>query len=413
MGYSSCPICHGSGENGEENCPVCGGAGRNSSFPDEQCYHCGGRGRVNKQCSACSGSGQVADSSSNSSSYSSPSYSSPSYTPSYSSPSYSPSGYTNQRNGFVSFIFGLVCGFGAALTIGWIYNNLTGASRFPIIPFLVLLAVGLSITFNAWRNRKAILFLIMLALSLPGWLVTFGVIPEHLRTNQTASASSTATVTADALNFRSGPGTSHDIIKTLKKGDTLTVTGGTENGWTPVSHNGDTGWVSAEMISAGGTVTQTTSGGQAASGTTGVGTPQENTVQAAPAVPVKEGRYTIRPRIRGKENANNMDLWLDRIEVQGRNFSVFYTGSATGKGGDGHFQPFWHNPHFIKLEDLDRPGQSFGVTDTGEDDDSGNPRATNGFYNTFQDVSGTRFRLISSADSSTAWIFEFTLGEPE
>jgi uncharacterized protein YgiM (DUF1202 family) len=77
----------------------------------------------------------------------------------------------------------------------------------------------------------------------------------------------TATVTSDAANFRSAPSTSGDIIKTLKKGDTLTVTGNIESGWVPVKHGNDTGYVSVDLVvfgSASDTGTQTASSGQAA-----------------------------------------------------------------------------------------------------------------------------------------------------
>jgi uncharacterized protein YgiM (DUF1202 family) len=58
-----------------------------------------------------------------------------------------------------------------------------------------------------------------------------------------------ATVTANALNFRSGPGTDSTVLKTLTKGATLTVTGEAQNGWLPVEHEGTQGYVSAEMVS--------------------------------------------------------------------------------------------------------------------------------------------------------------------
>jgi len=64
-----------------------------------------------------------------------------------------------------------------------------------------------------------------------------------------ASAAKIATVTVDALNFRSGPGTNSTVLKTLKKGDTLTVTGDAQNGWLPVEHQGTRGYVSSEMVS--------------------------------------------------------------------------------------------------------------------------------------------------------------------
>jgi hypothetical protein len=64
---------------------------------------------------------------------------------------------------------------------------------------------------------------------------------------QTAEAS--ATVTADTANFRAGPSTSSSIIKTLKKGDTLTVTGVAKDGWVPAKHSGDSGYISTDLIS--------------------------------------------------------------------------------------------------------------------------------------------------------------------
>ncbi|GHU80955.1 hypothetical protein FACS189468_2240 [Spirochaetia bacterium] len=62
------------------------------------------------------------------------------------------------------------------------------------------------------------------------------------------SAASTATVTSDALNLRSEPSASGALLKTLKKGDTLTITGDAANGWTPVEYDGAKGYVSAQYI---------------------------------------------------------------------------------------------------------------------------------------------------------------------
>jgi len=58
----------------------------------------------------------------------------------------------------------------------------------------------------------------------------------------------TVTVTSDALNLRAQASGSADIVKTLKKGDKLTVTGKAENGWLPVRHDGSSGWVSGEYV---------------------------------------------------------------------------------------------------------------------------------------------------------------------
>jgi uncharacterized protein YgiM (DUF1202 family) len=58
----------------------------------------------------------------------------------------------------------------------------------------------------------------------------------------------TATVIPDALNLRSGPGMDYAVIKILRKGDTLSITGEVQRGWQPVEHNGNKGYVSLELI---------------------------------------------------------------------------------------------------------------------------------------------------------------------
>jgi uncharacterized protein YraI len=63
-----------------------------------------------------------------------------------------------------------------------------------------------------------------------------------------ASTMQTATVTSDGLNFRSGPGAQSSVIKTLLKGDTVSVTGLARNGWLPVEYRGDKGYVSLELV---------------------------------------------------------------------------------------------------------------------------------------------------------------------
>ena len=62
-----------------------------------------------------------------------------------------------------------------------------------------------------------------------------------------ANDNATATVTSN-VNFRKGPSTDNEIIRQLQQGDTVTLTGETSGGWTQVTHNGDTGWVSSDFI---------------------------------------------------------------------------------------------------------------------------------------------------------------------
>jgi hypothetical protein len=61
-----------------------------------------------------------------------------------------------------------------------------------------------------------------------------------------------ATVTSDALNLRAEPSGDAALVKTLKKGDGLTVTGDAADGWVPVEHDGAKGYVSEKYISIDG-----------------------------------------------------------------------------------------------------------------------------------------------------------------
>jgi serine/threonine protein kinase len=138
------------------------------------------------------------------------------------------------------------------------------------IPIAIVVFI---ICFNIWRNKyrrskitRFIAFCIgCLLIAFVGIKVT--PIIKGLLTTQTA------TVTIDSLNMRSAPSTSGNIIKTLKKGDTLTLTGGTENGWAPVKHNGDSGYVSAEYIT-------TSSSNSAASSSTSTASPSTSTTSS-------------------------------------------------------------------------------------------------------------------------------------
>jgi hypothetical protein len=113
--------------------------------------------------------------------------------------------------------------------------------RFIIIPLIILFLIFSSVKFVK---------------KIPEML--FGALDSTLEQilgtdtqTATATAGATATVTADAANFRAGPSTSHEVIKTLRKGDTLTITGSAENGWIPVKHGNDSGFISADLISVG------------------------------------------------------------------------------------------------------------------------------------------------------------------
>ncbi|CAO3431330.1 SH3 domain-containing protein [Azospirillum endophyticum] len=59
---------------------------------------------------------------------------------------------------------------------------------------------------------------------------------------------STATVAARAVNLRAQPGQAAPVIGVLPQGTQLTVTGPAEGTWTPVEHQGRTGYVVTSLL---------------------------------------------------------------------------------------------------------------------------------------------------------------------
>jgi len=65
----------------------------------------------------------------------------------------------------------------------------------------------------------------------------------------TALAATSATITGDMVNLRSGAGTNYSRICYLYTGNTVTVTG-TSGAWTKVTYNGQSGYVYSQYVSA-------------------------------------------------------------------------------------------------------------------------------------------------------------------
>jgi len=73
-------------------------------------------------------------------------------------------------------------------------------------------------------------------------------------TTQVASAQQTATTlrTTSTVNFRTGPSTSNSVIRTLAANTSVGVLENQANGWSRVSHNGTTGFIRTDLLSASG-----------------------------------------------------------------------------------------------------------------------------------------------------------------
>ncbi|GHU05393.1 hypothetical protein FACS1894147_11520 [Spirochaetia bacterium] len=165
-------------------------------------------------------------------------------------------GTTGRSSGGFGFIGRTVCGVIGAV----IFGSIAGFFRSDLVNTIAPLA-GFVIAFHimalAGKKRMNLVVKLVIAVVL-GLVITIGrgglpslksQIPflNSIPAAATQSAS-TATVTSDALNLRAEPSASGALLKTLKKGDTLTVTGDAANGWTPVEHDGAKGYVSAQYI---------------------------------------------------------------------------------------------------------------------------------------------------------------------
>jgi uncharacterized protein YraI len=75
-----------------------------------------------------------------------------------------------------------------------------------------------------------------------GWLYS-----DYVRTGSTP-ASTTRTVT-EALNLRTGPSTNNDVILVMPAGAKVTLRGSEENGFAPVTYNGQNGWAYSQYLS--------------------------------------------------------------------------------------------------------------------------------------------------------------------
>ncbi|MCL2801048.1 MAG: hypothetical protein FWD28_04740 [Treponema sp.] len=77
---------------------------------------------------------------------------------------------------FLALLFSPIIGFGNALTATLVYSYITEIIPAPLIIFFGAGILGLVLAFIALRKSKIILFLFLLALAIPGYLLLFGVI---------------------------------------------------------------------------------------------------------------------------------------------------------------------------------------------------------------------------------------------
>jgi len=93
---------------------------------------------------------------------------------------------------------------------------------------------------------------IFLTFSLLSALLLYPSLALHAEESfSVTDMNSTATVGDSTLNVRSGPGKEYDAIGRVSPGDTLTVTGETDNSWYQIDFSGKEGYVFSDYVTLG------------------------------------------------------------------------------------------------------------------------------------------------------------------
>ena len=145
-------------------------------------------------------------------------------------------------------IIGAAIGLGAGSLIGGFIGIIAGG----ILGWSVGSEIGKSVYVNL---RKIILIIVIGAVLINGVIFIASKLPS--KSNQAAAAQTAQTaqtaqaetriVSAD-VNLRAEPSGDASIVKILKEGDTVTLTGSLSGGWTQVRHEEDTGWMSSRYF---------------------------------------------------------------------------------------------------------------------------------------------------------------------
>ena len=174
------------------------------------------------------------------------------------------------RNGFVSFILGLICGAGVLFGFVW-YLLLKAGGELNLglegllIPVPAIIA--LIVAFSLWRRKKNILFILMLLLAVPGWLSFAGVVPNSLNSifskafaeeARIKSLIDTTVSVTNNVNLYERYTTESKVIKNIKKGDSVLIKyipgeaftdmSKEEEVWIQVEHNNSTGYIRMEFL---------------------------------------------------------------------------------------------------------------------------------------------------------------------
>jgi acid phosphatase family membrane protein YuiD len=160
---------------------------------------------------------------------------------------------SGKGNSVLAVLFGIFCGWNFMFTADWIASAIF--EEVPVAVYLGSAAAAFIAAFVAWYLKATKTKILLTLLALGGLASIMGFLPSAASLFKSKSAAEAATGTTaeavvipDALNLRAEAGGQADVLKTLKKGDTLTINGEPVNGWMPVEHEGVKGFVSSELV---------------------------------------------------------------------------------------------------------------------------------------------------------------------
>ena len=298
------------------------------------------------------------------------------------------------------FLFGIL-GAGIGIGIGTLVGGFFGTIIGAILGWILISEfVGKRIHVNIGK-AKIIVILGSIIISILSTVIfnISSMFRSKTTTSQTAAVSTTAaTVTTDILYMYEGASLEGSIIKSIKRGETVSVLGEVKDGWANIKHGSDSGYVPA----ASGGVRNIIIAGE-----------QNERIQAASLV---NGMFTFWPRLQAMRDEKPVkDIFIPQIIVSGSSVIIYFCSNTQGIYGydliDADWNIIWdtgvdgfYDKRYFSLQDLDNPSRIYEPIEANY--------TNNGmgkiWYLTFAGIQSTRFQLTGKQYSSdeSPFIFE-------
>jgi hypothetical protein len=131
---------------------------------------------------------------------------------------------------------------------------------------------------------------------------------------------------------------------------------------------------------------------------------------SSPETPASEGTYIFVPRLRARQGGMDIDVYLDRVEIQDGFLNVYLVDTPVGKGSNYNTNRNWGDN--TRLHDVGS-SEYYSVNNTGEDSVTDGIFITFMLAQSFSKAFGNQLRIISQGVSPQKVLDEITLGEPD